>query len=41
MPERPPPVYPLRFKEIYKEKIWGGPELAKVMGKKGAGKKTG
>ena len=31
MPERPPPVYPLRFKEIYKDKIWGGPELAKVM----------
>jgi len=41
MPERPPPIYPLRFKEIYKEKIWGGPELSKVMGKKGAGKKTG
>jgi mannose-6-phosphate isomerase len=41
MPERPPPVYPLRFKEIYKEKIWGGPELAKVAGKKGAGRRCG
>ena len=41
MPERPPPVYPLRFKEIYKDKIWGGPELAKVLGKKGAGRKCG
>jgi sialic acid synthase SpsE len=34
MPERPFAVYPLRFKEIYKDKIWGGPELAKVIGKK-------
>jgi mannose-6-phosphate isomerase len=41
MPERLPPLYPLRFKEIYKDKIWGGPELAKVLGKKGAGKKCG
>ena len=41
MPERLPPLYPLRFKEIYKDKIWGGPELAKVMGKKGASKRTG
>jgi mannose-6-phosphate isomerase len=41
MPERPPPVYPLRFKEIFKEKIWGGPELAKVAGKKGAGRRCG
>src|SRR6185436_9657290 len=41
MPERPPPAYPLRFKEIYKDKIWGGPELAKVLGKKGAGRKCG
>jgi mannose-6-phosphate isomerase len=41
MPERLPPLYPLRFKEIYKDKIWGGPELAKIMGKKGASKKTG
>jgi mannose-6-phosphate isomerase len=31
----------MRFKEIYRDKIWGGPELAKVMGKKGAGKKCG
>ena len=41
MPERPPPVYPLRFKEIYKDKIWGGPELANVVGKKGAGRRCG
>ena len=41
MPERLPPLYPLRFKEIYKDKIWGGPELAKIMAKKGAGKKCG
>jgi mannose-6-phosphate isomerase len=40
MPDRVPPLYPLRFKEIYKDKIWGGPELAKV-GKKGAGRKCG
>jgi mannose-6-phosphate isomerase len=41
MPERPFPLYPLRFKEIYKDKIWGGPELAKVVGKKGAGRRCG
>lgn len=41
MPELQRPVYPLRFKEIFKEKIWGGPELAKVFGKKGAGKRCG
>jgi mannose-6-phosphate isomerase len=41
MPERLPPLYPLRFKEIFKDKIWGGPELAKALGKKGAGKKCG
>src|SRR5688572_29599950 len=41
MPERPFAVYPLRFKEIYKDKIWGGPELAKVIGKKGASKRCG
>ena len=41
MPQRPPPVYPLRFKEIYKDKIWGGPELGRVLGKKGAGRRTG
>ena len=40
MPERPRPIYPLRFKEIYKDKIWGGPELAKF-GKKGAGRRCG
>ena len=41
MPERPFAVYPLRFKEIYKDKIWGGPELAKVIGKKGASRRCG
>jgi mannose-6-phosphate isomerase len=41
MPERPPPLYPLRFKEIYKEKIWGGTELGKLLGKRGAGRRTG
>lgn len=40
MPDRLPPLYPLRFKAIYKDKIWGGPELAKV-GKKGTGRKCG
>ena len=41
MPERLPPTYPLTFKEIYRDKIWGGPELKKVLGKKGANKRTG
>lgn len=41
MPDRSLPLYPLRFREIYKEKIWGGPELAKVLGKKGAGRRVG
>jgi mannose-6-phosphate isomerase len=41
MPDRPFPLYPMRFKEIYKDKIWGGPELAKVIGKRGAGRKCG
>lgn len=41
MPDRPFTVYPLRFKEIYKDKIWGGPELAKVIGKKGASRRCG
>jgi mannose-6-phosphate isomerase len=41
MSDRPFTVYPLRFKEIYKDKIWGGPELAKVIGKKGASKRCG
>jgi len=41
MPVRPFPLYPLRFREIYKEKIWGGPELAKILGKKGAGRRVG
>ena len=27
----PPPLYPIRFKEIYKAKIWGGPELKKAL----------
>ena len=41
MPKAEGPVlYPYRFKEIYKDKIWGGPELKKY-GKKGAGAKTG
>ncbi len=34
-------LYPLRFREIYKDKIWGGPELRKVLKKKGAGARTG
>ncbi|HZL73520.1 MAG TPA: type I phosphomannose isomerase catalytic subunit [Planctomycetota bacterium] len=38
---RGPVLYPYRFKEIYKDKIWGGPELRKVLRKKGAGAKTG
>ncbi len=41
MPDRPPPLYPLRFKEFFKDKIWGGPELRKVMGKKGASRRAG
>ncbi len=41
MPVRQRPLYPLRFKEIYKEKIWGGPELSRVIGKKGAGRRAG
>ena len=41
MPDRPPPLYPLRFREIIKSKIWGGPELGKVLGKKGAGRRAG
>ncbi len=31
-----PPLYPIRFKEIYKSKIWGGGGLKKTMGKAGA-----
>lgn len=38
---KPPLLYPYRLKEIYKDKIWGGPELRKVMGKKGASAKAG
>lgn len=41
MPDPPLPLYPLRFREIYKDKIWGGPELSRVLGKKGAGRRTG
>jgi len=41
MPSRPLPLYPIRFREIYKEKIWGGPELSRVLGKKGAGRRVG
>ncbi len=41
MPVRPVVFYPLHFKEIFKDKIWGGPELKKVMGKKGASRRTG
>ncbi|MBI4564913.1 MAG: class I mannose-6-phosphate isomerase [Planctomycetes bacterium] len=36
-----PVLYPYRFKEIYKTKLWGGPELKRVLGKKGAGNRTG
>ncbi len=31
-----PPLYPIRFKEIYKVKVWGGNGLKKVLGKTGA-----
>ena len=41
MPERLPPTYPLTFKEIYRDKIWGGPQLKKVLGKKGSSRRTG
>ncbi len=44
MPKAPPqsPVlYPYRFKEIFKQKVWGGPELKKALGKTGAGAKCG
>lgn len=27
------PLYPLRFREIFKEKIWGGKQLARLLGK--------
>jgi len=40
-PAKGPVLYPYRFKEIYKDKIWGGPELKRVLKKKGAGAKTG
>jgi mannose-6-phosphate isomerase len=40
-PAKGPILYPYRFKEIYKDKIWGGPELRRVLGKKGAGPRTG
>jgi len=40
-PKKGPVLYPYRFKEIYKDKIWGGPELKRVLGKKGAGARTG
>src|SRR5258706_12841123 len=38
---KPPPLYPIRFKEIYHPKIWGGPELKKLLGKSGAPPKCG
>lgn len=38
---KPLTLYPLRFKEIFKEKVWGGPELKKVLRKKGATSRTG
>jgi mannose-6-phosphate isomerase len=41
MPPKGPPLYPLRFKEIFKKKVWGGPGLRKVLGKRGAVGKTG
>lgn len=40
-PDKGPVLYPYRFKEIYKDKIWGGPELKRVLGKRGAGPRTG
>jgi len=33
---KPPPLYPIRFKEIYKSKVWGGPSLKKSLSKSGA-----
>lgn len=40
IPKPPPPIpiYPLRFQEIFKKKIWGGDGLRKVLKKKCAGK---
>lgn len=38
---KPVEWHPLRFKEIYKKKIWGGPGLSKVLKKKGCPSKTG
>jgi len=34
-------LYPLKFKPNYKEKIWGGNSLKKVLNKTGASEKTG
>jgi len=39
--ERKIELYPIRFKEIYKKKIWGGNSLRKVLGKRGTLPKTG
>ena len=41
MPPKGPPLHPLRFKEIFKKKVWGGPELRKAMGKTKATGNTG
>ena len=40
LPKPPPPIpiYPMRFMEIFKKKIWGGAGLRKVLGKKCSGK---
>lgn len=40
-PKAPPPLYPLRFHEIYKKKIWGGDALRKALKKRGVPPKTG
>jgi mannose-6-phosphate isomerase len=34
-------LYPLKFKPIYKDKIWGGKKLKSILNKEGAGEKTG
>src|SRR5688572_12605549 len=35
------PLHPIRFKEIYKPKIWGGSELKKALGKSGVPARCG
>lgn len=41
MPGDLAPLYPIRFKEFFRDKLWGGPSIKKVLGKKGATQKTG